>query len=617
MIDKLISRIDNSYFPDVKSVEYEQKKLAIIRWIAGSIILLRFLQVLYTVQYVDQFQGAFLVGVVATACIFFFTIGLFGPLSTIAAIWALAKFDVSFEVVTLGTNIFSQFLIVLFLASHSRYYSADALLLNWKNPIGRAMAKLYSLVGTPSRESLKFYYFIGFFSYALVSFCALSFHILDENWVAGRTPYAFFPAAFLSKYYPLFREIVNNWPSVFMALSIFLTIGQSIFQFSMIPLAWTKWGMRFVIFWGFSFFVASLFFVNLSYLPHGEVLSWLAFFSRVRKRNPIVLLFDDRCNLCKKSVRILKFLNFNGSVEFLGLSKADDLVKKHNLDRNEVRVWLYGIQENNIYKGYDLYIQIVNSNPLLWIFWPLFFLGRITGIGYKIYAWIANNRYKLFGTCELTYPVPPYIPPITSVKHSFMKGVLYIYLFVSSVFLIHEMPVFNVEVPKRLAESGLSIVNQGMDQTLYFFGLITPMVFNEDDLKMNQKFFVLYRLTEDGEELIPIMDENGGRLSYFGSDWLHLTNHGSDLLYFCTTMKHQRSLIWYDADDFYKPDNYGDKLMRRLILVDVKHRHLTGSQTYRVYIKENNCIYGEGPEKFDNVVIFSKEFEVSNGAFVN
>ena len=179
------------------------------------------------------------------------------------------------------------------------------------------------------------------------------------------------------------------------------------------------------------------------------------------------------------------------------------------------------------------------------------------------------------------------------------------------------MPVFNVEVPKRLAESGLSIVNQGMDQTLYFFGLIIPMVFNEDDLKMNQKFFVLYRLTEDGEELIPIMDENGGRLSYFGSDWLHLTNHCSDLLYFCTTMKHQRSLILYDADDFYKPDNYGDKLMRRLILVDVKHRHLTGSQTYRVYIKENNCIYGEGPEKFDNVVIFSKEFEVSNGAFVN
>lgn len=617
MLDKLIALINRSYFPEVKSVEYEQKKLAIIRWITGLIILFRFSQVLYTVQYIDEFQGAFLVGVVATACIFFFTIGLFGPLSTLAAFWALTKFDTSFNCQTLGTNILSQFLFVLFLASHSRYYSVDALILKWKNSIGRGMAKLYSWVGTPTKDSLRLYYFFGFFSYAIVSFCALSFHILDENWVAGRTPFAFFPAAFLSKYYPLFREIVINWPSIFMALSIFLTLGQSVFQFLMVPLAWSKWGMRFVVFWGFSFFVASLFFVNLSYLPHAEVLSWLAFFSRVRKRSAITLLFDDRCNLCKKSVRLLRFVNFNGAIEFLGLSKADELVNKHNLNREEVRVWLYGIQDNNIYKGYDLYIQIINANPLLWIFWPLFFIGRISGIGYKIYAWIANNRYKLFGTCELTFPVPPYVPPIHVVRHSFMKGVLYIYISISVIFLVHEMPVVNVEVPNRLVNSGLGIVNQGMDRALYLFGLKTPMVFNEDDLKMNQKYFVLYRLTDEGEELIPFIDENGGRLPYFGSDWLHLTNHGSDLLYFSTTMRHQRALIWYDADDFYKPGNYGDRFMRRLIMLDVRHRELSGNQTYKVYIKENNCIYGEGAEKFESPVIFSKEFSVNNGSFVN
>jgi predicted DCC family thiol-disulfide oxidoreductase YuxK len=617
MIKKLFALLDRSHFPEIKSVEYEQKKLAVIRWITGLIVLYRFLQVLYTVQYVEEFQGAFLVGVVATACIFFFTIGFLGPLSTLAAVWALAKFDASFGCNTLGTNILSQFFIVLFLASHSRFYSVDTLLLNSKSAIGKAMSKLYSWVGVPTPESLRFYYFIGFFSYAIVSFCALSFHVLDENWVAGRTPFAFFPAAFLSKYYPLFREIVIHWPSLFMALSIFLTVGQSIFQFFMIPMAWTKWGMRFVIFWGFSFFVASLFFVNLSYLPHAEVLSWLAFFTRVGKNNPIVLLFDDRCNLCKKSVKLLKFFNFNGSVEFLGLSKADHLVIKHNLDRDEVRVWLYGIQENNIYKGYDLYIQIIKANPLLWVFAPLFFIGKVTGIGYRIYSWIANNRYKLFGTCELSYPIPPYVPPISTVKNSFIKGVLYIYMVVSVVFLIHEMPYLNVEVPKRLVSAGLGSINIGMDRTLYLFGLKTPMVFNEDDLKMNQKYFVLYRKTAQGEELIPFIDENGGRLPYFGSDWLHLTNHGSDLLYFSTTMKHQRSLIWYEPDDFYKPGNYGDRFMRRLIMVDIKHRQLKGNQTYKVYIRENNCIYGTGPEKFDSPVIFSKEFEVNNGTFVN
>ena len=372
---------------------------------------------------------------------------------------------------------------------------------------------------------------------------------------------------------------------------------------------WYSWGKKFVLFWGFSFFVSCLFFVNLSYLPHIEVLSWLAFFTRTRTRESIIMMFDDRCNLCKRSIRVLRWTNFNGVLEFLPLSKSRELLERFKLDRDEVRVWLYGIEGNRVYKGYDLYMEVVKRNPLLWIVWPFFMLGKYNRLGYKMYAWIASKRYKLFGTCEITYPKPPYEPDIKLTRTFWAKACVWLYGGMASVFLLTQMPYMVSEVPALFKKAGIGKVYGYINRSVYWFGYDTPIVFNETDLKLNEKYFVLYHITDHGEELVPIIDERGGRLSYLGNDFLFFTNHGSDLLYFFYTSHYMRGFIHFTDEEFHLPGYLGDKVIRRLIEFDARYRKLSGPQHYRAKIYHNQCIDGQDlSTKFNDVHTSTLDF---------
>ena len=213
-----------------------------------------------------------------------------------------------------------------------------------------------------------------FILYGLSSFAALGLHINDDYWMSGLTSKSLLSHPYLAKQYIIFQDFENSFPYLISLISIFASIFQSIFQFLMLFLIFNKIGRWFVFLWGMNFFILSLFVIQLSYLPHIEIIIWLTIFLPVTlKKDKIKLFYDDYCNLCKKSMLFFKKFNINDSIEFFAISKSYDVYNKHSLTEKDVKAYMAGIKSGKVYIGYDLYYEIVKANPLYWVFIPFFF----------------------------------------------------------------------------------------------------------------------------------------------------------------------------------------------------------------------------------------------------
>lgn len=101
---------------------------------------------------------------------------------------------------------------------------------------------------------------------------------------------------------------------------------------------------------------------------------------------------------------------------------------------------------------------------------------------------------------------------------------------------------------------------------------------------------VLYRESNDKKELVPIIGEEGNRLTYSGDNYFLFTNHNSDFLYFGCTLGHSRALINIDDKkvySFHKTGKGYTPLLKRL-KYDYKKMNLEGEVRYHVSIYKNS-----------------------------
>ena len=261
-----------------------------------------------------------------------------------------------------------------------------------KNNISKLLIKCYNISGNLSLNKLKITYLIILTAYALISFTAAIYHLNDPSWLNGTTTIELLTNSYLSKFHPFFRLIHLQYPLLFIYFSKFSMIGQTIFQILMIPLLFNKYGIKFIELWGLRIFLVSLFLIQLGSLPHIELIIWFIIFYRKKER--VIILYDDFCNLCKNSMKLLKLLNFNNAFQFLPLSKNLKYVEDFNLDKIEVKETIHGFFKNNLFTGYKLYIKLCWVNPLMMILLPIMILGELTKIGPVIYNYISKRRLK-------------------------------------------------------------------------------------------------------------------------------------------------------------------------------------------------------------------------------
>ena len=610
LIDRLIQK---SKFPIVTSFENELAKMGILRILLGIVVFIRFAEILHSIALLDYSPTLIFIFSVFLALIMCFIIGFCTPLVSLLLLFLVYACDVQFGTATLGTSILQITLIPFVLVNSGQYYSIDGLLLKRDFVITKPIKFMFKLLGSMNEKAITRAYFLTFIIYAIISFAALTLHIQDEFWINGLTTKALLLNSYLNKYYTLFRNIEDKIPYLLSILSISAGILQSIFQFFMFPLIFFMNGRKFVFFYGLNFFLISLFFLNLSYLPHVEIILWLMIFLPIQRvKETVEIFYDDHCNLCRKAMKFLKLINFNKRFVFVPISTNLNKTIKFNLSEKEIKSFMAGVFNGKLLIGYNLYVRISLVNPLLYLFIPLLYFGEITHLGPKIYNFIAERRYKYFGICEFSYQdeISEKLAIAQLPTYRLPNNLLVLYF----IALIPLYILFKVPFASSLEKYIPITLNskEYIQKALIYSGFDLPNVFNKTDLSMGNCWMELYRLEKDKLILVPIVGQDGERLNYNNFDILNFTNHNSDLLYFGTTLDFRRNSIYDKAKENMKENSFGWNSLYRRIKYDYNINVFDVEKRYLVRIFNNKqseiSLHKVNHDKFEKILKFEKRY---------
>lgn len=614
-------------FPAYESAELELKKIGLLRSLLGVIVFVRMAQI-FDAYWI--YNGGVIPPGVEThmwwlfSAIALFTVGLFTQIATVCVAVGVPLADHFFDTRNLGTDILSGVLFTFFLVNSGQFYSVDARILRSQSVLARALSPLLRFVGASNLWDIKCAYFFGFLFYALLSFVALTFHVEDQYWTTGLTTKTLLLSSYISKFYWVFRAIDETNPAILGLMSIVVGIGQTIFQFFMLPLLFTKFGRHFVAVWGMGFILISLLNINLSYLPHVELVLWVMIFCPVRSEHKrLEVFYDDSCRLCTRTMRVLRLLNYNARIIFSPLSRSLDALRNAGVSEEQARQSMYGLARGKVVDGYDLYVTIAKGNALLWGLVPLLLLGYVGRIGPRVYQLVARRRSHESRPCPLQSPSTVNLS-VTEEGAScgalgrYIKSLLYItFVGYTIVFLLLSLPPWKRSAnlflgPQRFNKIAAHLAEVGFE---------APYVFNKTDLQQSDHWLELYAREGDSWVLIPITGTNGTRMSYSGFDWLFFSNHNSDLLYFPHSNFFRRYFTHY-KDNFpahFAKNAAGDRVVTYRSRYDYYRRRRSGQATYRAIMRRTRTsqvkLWESDPSLFDAETVFQQDyvFDPQNG----
>jgi len=469
--------------------DFIEKNINLARILVGLGIFHSYLDMLgYSILLTPQIEFK---AIVVLALSFLFTIGLFTPL-----ICGILIFYFAYPIVPyLGTMILVMLLWGMLFIGVGRRWSIDAYLL--KSPSTQRLLKYLYVLSLPlGNINLSKIRFFVLFLFWCVCVRAMTFHLDDPYWLHGETLQLLFTTPYLTDHYLYIQKFSQMLPLTYDLLCKLGLFIQSFWEFLLFPLMYFWWGRVFVMVQGMAFYLASIYILILGYLPYYEICMWIFLFNYPQclglKKGR--LFYDDRCNLCKKTVNFLKVIDFYDRIEVTGLSQAPPRVQ--STFSNDMQI-VYQEKED-LFSGFTAYYRICKSIFPFCLLFPLFFIGKITGLGDRIYNWVALRRAKLFGVCE------PYF--YTSGNRPLFKAGRWSVKFFG-LFLI-------VSILLALFSSQVSLLGQR-----------DVVVMNDSDLKLGAPGIVLIETDANGkfERTVPFMDLNGGRLSYLRNDLLYFS----------------------------------------------------------------------------------------------
>ena len=620
--------LDSVAFPPYRSVDAELRKAGLLRFVLGVVVFVRFFQIFssYSVYMsrspISPLEWA---GMAAfLLCTLCFTVGFLTQLATALLACGAVITDHHFGSRTLGTDVLAGVLFVLFVLNSGQRYSIDRLILARGGGMERVLRPLQWFCGASEMRHIKMAYVMGGVFYALLSFVALSYHLADPYWVSGLTTKSLFTNSYLCKHYQFFRYVESVSPGALSVFSIFSAIGQSVFQAFMIPLMFCRWGRRFVCFWGGSFILVSLIFINLSYLPHVELVLWLLIFYPSGSAAPTAeIVYDDRCNLCLTAMRILSFVDLSGVIRFLPASRSGEVLAGWGVRQDEIATYMVGKVRGKIYRAYDLYLAVAKEKALLWPFVPILVIGSVSGFGPRVYEEVAKRRRALFGTCKLGATHASQAPGISrypSVGRFVRQWCYGSFAICSIFFVLVEAPVVRMHTGRLVSDSAVAVVRRSLN----YLGFEAPNVFNEADLSMSDRWLEMSVLTTTGAwELVPFRGRDGERLNYGGWDFLRFTNHNSDFLYFGETLQLSRRMIAGVPNPaaFFSEGGIGFQSVTKRIRYDYFKRNRTGVTAYRVQLKANRSSrvshWRSEPQRFETQVLYDALYQYDGNGHVN
>lgn len=433
---------------------------------------------------------------------------------------------------TLGNDIGAMLAALLFIVNSGRYFSVDSRILRYFNRRWLTPALLY-YGSPPTVRTITGAKLAALFSYWLVCVYSLSMHFNETSWMTGTAgplllsnnfmsaPHAFFEQLFVRSDIAVLLARLSLWAMMvwYIAVFPFVLIG-GIFR-------------AYVIIWGLLFFSLSLFVLQLGWLAEIEFVLWAALFWSARgitHPQSVEVAFDDKCNLCDRTVQFIRRIDIFERVKLLPLSQNMHWLKAHQVSEARALEDLHGYdaKSGSLHAGYDFYVMLTREMVLLWPLFPILLLGKWTRIGPAAYRWVALRRRRLFGVCALPSPKrAPLVYEEAGDGHRqslLVSTVIYHILFLGLCYAVAiPAPYIDHQGWKnRLAASA------------HIYGIAPINVFNHTDLGMAEYWFTLSLTDKEGEEvLLPFFAEDGSRLSY----------HQSDRVYFGNTVAYRRKYL--------------------------------------------------------------------------
>jgi predicted DCC family thiol-disulfide oxidoreductase YuxK len=121
------------------------------------------------------------------------------------------------------------------------------------------------------------------------------------------------------------------------------------------------------------------------------------------RRGRLHVLYDGACPLCRRTVGVLSALDLFGRLEFLDFRRLDldEYNHRHRLElspaalEQEMTVVVGGRR----YDGFQAYRRLALALPALWPLAPWLFLPGVSGVGARLYRYVAANRLA-FVPCD-------------------------------------------------------------------------------------------------------------------------------------------------------------------------------------------------------------------------
>jgi predicted DCC family thiol-disulfide oxidoreductase YuxK len=122
-----------------------------------------------------------------------------------------------------------------------------------------------------------------------------------------------------------------------------------------------------------------------------------------------VVLYDGQCEFCRRSVALLRRLDWLGRLRFQDArdsSHLPDLPLNPQGLLEQMHVVAPG--GHRAYAGFRALRYLAWRLPALWMAAPVMYLPGIPALGQRIYLWVAKNRFRLVpchgGVCALAKP---------------------------------------------------------------------------------------------------------------------------------------------------------------------------------------------------------------------
>ena len=497
-----MSRVARRMGLSPSDVYREAVKFDLVRIVFGVLVFFR---------YVPQSQQAWATGnasqIAASGGALFLAAALAGGLATPAAALCLALLvnpviDTYLANPGIGALVISMTAFGLALLPAGTTLSLDA----WLRRQGRAGAPirlLYSGWGAASTERAQVARLLPLLAYAAISLASALQHLHEPEWRAGEMVGLLMLLPVMNpSSYEVFGWFSQRAPDTYRALSAIATYGMLAWQVLMIPLLLTSRYTRLLAtFWGISFFIASEQLLNIKMLGGFEYVLWALIFINIPGRvaqSSATIFFDDRCNLCDRTVRTISFIDVFRTIEFAPLSKNIERMRVHGVTEDLAQTDMVGVFEGGtLHQGYDLYLALSTRVLFLAPFWPLLKLGALTRIGPAIYRYIANRRRRLFGVCEMSkYSARQPSPPTAA----YGEGRQLVPALAISFSLL--LACFLVQVSAATARVSAERVPETLKHYLgpapLVYGLSMIDVFNNFDLEIYKHFVPLSVKESDG-----------------------------------------------------------------------------------------------------------------------